>query len=64
MEGVCDMFNNEDEEFETNKYRLIEVNFGPIQIYEMENGEDNALIGQSLWKGSKVMSKWMMELAP
>ena len=45
MEGVCDMFNNDDEEFESNKYKLKKVEFGPIQIFEMDNGEDNVLIG-------------------
>ena len=64
MEGVCDMFNNDDEEFESNKYKLKQVEFGPIKIFEMDNGEDNVLIGQSLWKGSKVMSKWLMEVNP
>ena len=64
MEGVCDMFNNDDEEFESNKYKLKQVEFGPIKIFEMDNGEDNVLIGQSLWKGSKVMSKWLMKVNP
>jgi hypothetical protein len=45
MEGVCDMFNDENQEFEDNKYKLKPVNFGPITIYEMDGSEDSVLIG-------------------
>jgi hypothetical protein len=45
MEGVCDMFNDNNEDFETSKYKLKEVTFGPIQIFEMDGGEENVLIG-------------------
>ena len=30
MEGVCDMFNDDIQDFESNKYKLKEVTFGPI----------------------------------
>ena len=64
MEGICDMFNEQEE---TTEYKLKEISFKndkldePLKIYEMDGKEESVLIGEALWKGSMVMSRWMIE---
>lgn len=32
-----------------------------IEFYEMDGKEESVLIGESLWNGSKVLSRWIMQ---
>ena len=66
MEGICDMFQIENEE---ETYKLKEIQFSgevrgepkTLTLYEMDGKEESVLIGQALWHGSKVMARWMMK---
>jgi hypothetical protein len=58
MEGICDMFIEEQKEW---KQKLIELQIGmnKLQLYEMDHGEEGVLIGEAVWHGGKVLSKWI-----
>jgi len=31
-----------------------------IEVFEMDGKEESVLIGEALWNGSKVLSRWVM----
>ena len=55
MEGICDMFIEEQKEW---KQKLIELQIGmnKLQLYEMDHGQEGVLIGEAVWHGGKVLS--------
>jgi predicted nicotinamide N-methyase len=65
MEGICDMFQVENEESE---YKLKPTHFEGeingvnkiVEVFEMDGKEESVLIGEALWNGSKVLSRWIM----
>ena len=68
MEGVCDLFNADDSDttFESKTYKLQPLIFqchpeleADTEIFEMDGKQDNVLIGEAHWKGSRVFSKWL-----
>ena len=60
------MFNDQAEPTE---YKLKEITFSgevagqlkEIKLFEMDGKEENVLIGEALWIGSKVLARWVMQ---
>ena len=61
MEGLCDMFIEGEEDGTEWKLKLTEMQLETktLKLFEMDHGEEGVLIGEAVWHGGKVLSKWI-----